>query len=185
MSGRLPRLPGVVATLDTAGEGYFVGVSVVLTNTPGTGEAVSVADQVRAFQFVLPFRAVVRKITTEVTTLEAGQLYNVAIFSADRNTLLVETGALTTASAAVIETSVTAVTLEPGVYWFAQTADTSTTVVFRTIGFGAVQINWLNAGSVEKGGVAANTSSSAVFPSTLGAISASTAKTPIAAVFSP
>ncbi|KKM05256.1 hypothetical protein LCGC14_1755980 [marine sediment metagenome] len=184
MANQLTRY-ATVASLLTAGEGSFFGYHVYPMTSANTGEPAAVIDEVRVFQTVLPFRAVVRQIVTEVTTLVAAQFYSVGIYRIDGNSLLVHTGAITTASAAVISTTVTAVTLEPGVYWFAQTADTTTTLTMRQVGAVTNSLAFQNAGSEIRSGTAANSSSSGVLPATLGTITASVSRFPVLALFAP
>ncbi len=184
MSGRLPRLPGVVASVDTAGEGYFIGVTINVGSTDG-GLIVSGVNQTWARQFVLPFRAKVSNIITEVTTAGAsGKKYGVGLYDKDKN-LLFKTAALDANSQTVqSDTLATSVTLEPGVYWLASTCDDAATG-FRVLttetdqSFGPVNENTV------RGGTAANASSAGVLPATLGTISANTSREVLFAVFEP
>ena len=124
MANQLTRY-ATVATVDTAGEGYFLGFYVHATAT--SGAVVVVADDIRATQFVLPFRATVNRILTEVTFAGgASSLYGVGIYNADGQTLLAETGALDANTIAKNETTITQITFEPGVYWFAWASDSGT-----------------------------------------------------------
>ena len=172
MSGRLPRLAGVVATVDTADQGYFFGGVVHWPTALTVGLAVGVNDQIRTIQFVLPFRAVVRRIALEISTLSVGDNLGVGLYDASGN-LILESGAISTTTTGVKTASITAVTLEPGVYFHAETAD-NTTVQIRKVSISSNVRNLLNAYATDKCGIAANTSTAGVLPATLGAITATT-----------
>ncbi len=182
MPGRLPRLPGVVATVDTAGEGYFVGGTVTFGNQLAA-LLVTAIDQVAVFQFVLPFRAKVAQISWWVTTGGgSGKKLGIGIYDANKN-LLLESGAVdgnTTGQAVV---SITAVTLEPGIYWLAATSDSATTQVV-TLEDSSTVGQILNK-TATLFGTAANAATAGVLPATLGTITAATTRAAIMAVFAP
>ena len=182
MSGRLPRLAGVVATVDTAGQGYFIAVTVTIP-TSASGVIVSAINQVRAFQFVLPFRAKVSKVATEVLTAGAsGKKFGLGLYDKDKN-LLLKTAALDANSQTVqSDTLATPVILEPGVYWFAQTSDDVATA-FRVVLVGTA-FNAPNA-NIARTGTAANNASAGVLPATLGTITGDTTRNPAIVMFEP
>ncbi len=184
MAGRLPRVTGATGAVTDTDIGYFVGVVINPYNPSGVGVIVTGVDQCRCVQFVLPFRAVVNQITTEVTTGGgASKKYGVGIYDRDSN-LLVETGALDANTTQVNNTSVTATTLEPGVYFLAWTADT-TTVQLRSLIFNtAIVANINSPATAKKIGTAANNGTNGVLPATLGTITAAIINSPYA-VFSP
>ena len=173
----------VMPTVDTADQGYFVGFSVFPVSLT-TQELIGSVNQVLAFQFVLPFRAIIRTITSEVTTSEASSLYAMGIYSIDGNTLLVDSGAISGASSGVKSVTITAVTLEPGVYWFAQTSNATATIIHRSLNVTGLA-GIINGGSQEKTILAGNASSSGVLPATLGSLTATTTRLPGVGVFSP
>ena len=174
MPGRLPRLPGVVASVDTAGEGYFFGATVHGTRQV-VGTIVGTIDNCRAWQFVLPFRATINRIQTEVTTGGgAGKKYGAGLYDSAKN-LVVETGALDANTTQVNITTVTEFTVEPGVYWVAGTSD-STTTQLRRFDF---ETTALNVATTPRAGIAANGGSAGVMPSTLGNISSAQSPPPI------
>ena len=184
MANQLTRY-ATVATVDTADQGYFFGVFIQHpTNVSSGATFVSVADQVDVFQFVLPFRVVVGNIVTEITGAGgAGKKYSVGLYSADGNTLLVHTGALAADATGILKTAISpTVTLEPGVYFFAQTTDDGATTATR-INVDAFAFDLLNEGSSTRFGNAANTSSAGVLPATLGTITPPASRNPIVAVF--
>ena len=92
MANQLTRY-ATVATVDTAAQGYFVGLEV-FAGEGSSGTILIGVNETRVYQFVLPFRAVVRNITTEVTTGgAAGKKYGAGLYDASKNRLL-HTGAL-------------------------------------------------------------------------------------------
>ena len=186
MTGRLPRLGGGgVAVVDTADQGYFCGGIVTASLALGVQEVTNIADRVHLFGFVLPFRAVVRKVATEVTTLEAASLYSVGIYNADGTSLLVDSGTFNGATTGIKQNTVTAVTLEPGPYLFAQTANTTTTLVVRIFAVGTALQGLVNGTDITTFSIAANTSSAGVLPATTGALTRNTDRQLTAAIFAP
>ena len=182
MSNQLTRY-ATVATVDTAGEGYFFGVSIALEDFDA-GTIINSTDQVIAWQFVLPFRAVVRQITSEITTGGgASKLYGVGLYDIAGNRLL-HTGALDANTTQILTTAITAVTLEPGIYWQAQTSDSATTAM-RTNPWGTLEQSLLNDSGAILTGKGANASSAGVLPATLGAVTAATVRKAAAVLFLP
>ncbi len=175
------------ATVDTADQGYFLAYVVHASVGVITNSFIGNVNDIFAYQFVLPFRVVVRRISWELTTGVNSSLSAVGLYSADGNSLLVHTGAVSTAIAdqGVISTVVTAVTIEPGIYFFAQTS-TSTSVIVRAVNVPTLTIDLIESGSTNPlVGIAANSSSSGVLPATLGTITASNARRPAHCVFRP
>ncbi|KKK56778.1 hypothetical protein LCGC14_3061140, partial [marine sediment metagenome] len=151
-----------------------------------TGPFSLINDGVYVWQFVLPFRSVVRNITWELLTGVDGSLSSMGLYSANRNRLL-HTGAVGTAIAdqGIQQTSITAVTLEPGVYFFAHTS-TSLNVDARAWNL-AVGV-WgpvMNSGSSRRIAIAANLSSGGVLPATLGNLTSQTNMNPPICLFEP
>ena len=181
MAGRLPRVTGAVGSVDTAGQGYFF--AVFISPTSASTQLLIATEEVRAVQFVLPFRATVNRIVTEVTTTGgSGKKYGLGLYSADGQTLLTETGALDANSATTNITTITQITFEPGVYWFAWTSD-STTVKLRG---GAVTsgVLILDTLTTKRSVVAGNSPSPAgVLPSSLGTMTTGSSTVPPFAVF--
>ena len=170
-----------VATVDTAGEGYFLPYWIHGTST--SSGVIVVADDVRAAQFILPFRATANRILTEVVTVGgAGKLYGVGIYDINKN-LLTETGALDANTVQFNETTITQITFEPGVYWFAWTSD-SGTVQLRN-GTAGNSASALNAMSTKRSAIAGNSPiSPGVLPAALGTTTtASTSSPPIAPMY--
>ncbi len=181
MANQLTRY-ATVATVDTAGEGFVLVPSIsphaltpILIGT--------IIDGTWAFQFVLPLRITFSKIITEIVVGgAAGKKYGVGIYDKDKN-LLVQTGAIDAQAVAINSTSVTAITLEPGVYWQAQTTDD---VAVQARGFSSTVVDvWdlANKNTTRSGTV--NASSAGVLPATLGTITKSTSRFPVAILLEP
>ncbi len=166
MPGRLPRLPGVVATVDTAGEGGFAGGLIYPMAATSGGLVFPAANTVFCLNMVLPFRCIVGQINSQVTTLQVGQFYGIGLYNMNGD-LVVRTPAISSTTTGVKNTSTTAtVTVEPAPYWFCWSADDAT-----------VQLQRLNlSGFIRSSDVgqilfsAANASSAGVLPATLGTL---------------
>ena len=187
MAGRLPRVTGAVGAVDTVDQGYFFGYTIQEPTTKSTGALVATNNKVRIYKFVLTFRATVGKIAWELETGVNSSKSGIGLYNVDGTTRLVHTGGIDTqiADQGVIQTSVTAVTLEPGVYTLALTS-TSTSVIARVINLTGNGMNLVNEGAtLPSFGIAANSSSSGVLPATLGVITDSTAINPAMVVFKP
>ena len=183
MSGRLPRLSGVVATVDTAHQGYFIG-GVVFPQMLGAMEPADAANRVHLLSFVLPFRAAVGRVITYVIVSEAASLYSVGIYRPDGSELLIDSGTFNGATTGIKQNVIAAGTLEPGPYLFAQTANTTATLQCRTSDWANVQ-EILNGTDREHSVIGANASSSGVLPATTGAFTRNPNRDPMAAVFAP
>ena len=171
MAGRLPRVTGATGVVDTAGEGGFLG-GIIYPNSASVGtETLASANDVMTYQFVLPFRAIVRNIIFEVFTLESAKFAGFGIYDVTGNRL-VHTGAVSVAGTGRKSTSVTAVTLEPGVYVIAWTADGTTFAYLTALNITTGTLGSFWNQNATRIGKAANASSSGVLPATLGAISA-------------
>jgi len=167
MSNQYTRY-ATVAMVDTAGGG---GVFLVTIFPPASshGGTTGTLNLVAVAQFVLPFRVVVRNITFSVAVLEVGKFAGLGIYSVARNRL-VHSGAVSVATTGIKTASVTAVTLEPGVYFFAWTLDGLTAslnaVPNLTQGTTAV----IASEVATRFGFATNVSVAGVLPATLGGI---------------
>lgn len=159
---------GPVADVFTAGRGGFFGGTINLPPVGVNTAVLSAANQVRVYEFVLPFNTLVRKLAFNVTTLFAGGNCGVGIYSAAGN-LLVNSGAVSTASTGnKTATLATPVLLTPGTYFLAWTGDNTT---FTLLGFTVGSLEGLmRANNANRNGIAANASSGGVLPATLGAI---------------
>lgn len=158
----------------------FWGSALFTPSSFTTSIMAGLSNQVRVARIFLPCRTTIRRIVFEVTTASAGGFCSVGIYSADGNTRLLHTGAVATDTTGVKNISITPVTLDPGVYWLAWTADnTIAQARFLTLGTNAATIE--NTVAARRGS-AANASSAGVLPTTLGTITAASI-TAIAAFF--
>ena len=186
MANQLTRY-ATVATVDTADQGYFFGYLVFDAGTKANASLADSNNRVWTYQFVLPFRAIVRKIVFELITGVDASDSSFGLYNFDGTSLLVHTGAVSTdiADQGIIETAVTAVTLEPGIYVFVQTSS-SISVQAKVWNIGNQAYAMMNAGATRPFvGFAANASSSGALPATLGTITASTARNPSIVGFLP
>lgn len=179
---------GSGVSFSTAGQGFFWsnGKTEIpaATISSSSNPLVHIANQVLVFQFTLLASYTIRNIgITSPSGVSVGYHASFGIYDASGNKLI-DTGVLSSANMGGFggyAFSITPVTLSPGVYYFAQTADATTSLWYGIQQTGAgVSIffpTW-NGASVGGGGtfsllggVAANASSAGVLPSTLGTIS--------------
>lgn len=178
-------IPVVVSTADL---GYFVGVSIWPIHSTTTNTAVFSANQVKVWQFVLPFPATIGRITFDVVTPSgtcAGTCSaQLGLWTSDLATVAIATGVMTSGgtpninSTAVLSLSVSAVTLNSGVYNLVLTTD-STVLVLRGMSPPSQQINQLNAQTIDKWGTCANAGAAGALPASCGTVTASTAVPPL------
>src|SRR3990167_5729526 len=166
-----------IAIVDTAGAGGFWVPGVFVPEDVATASAFSgSANAIRACQFVLPFRATVGKVTIECTTLQAATIATVGIYDSS-GTKLIDSGTFDVSSTGFKQNSFTAVTLQPGVYYFAWSADGTTAagrhvVVSLTSSAGS----FMNQGTASRRvNGTANAMAGGVLPTTLGALTDSAA----------
>jgi Collagen triple helix repeat (20 copies) len=154
--------------LSTPGQGGFFGGTV--TPVPASFTApFRRANALRVYQFVLPFGTTVRNITSGVSTVFAGGNFDTCLYSADGQTLLAHTGAVSTSSPVDLTHPVTPVTLTPGVYWLAWTTDNTTAQFDAADAHGD---NFANLSKIQvRIGEAANSGSGGVCPSSMGPLS--------------
>lgn len=181
VSGVLPAANGGIANVSVADQGYMFGGFPGGLTTVTNATIVSAANQTRAIQFVLPYQITITKITWDVAA-GAGDTVSFGIYSADRSTKLVDSGATVTAGT-IQSVTIGSVTLPAGVYWFAwtQTGTPTTTLV-----------NWnnvnrdlyLNGNTAKKVGTG-TASTAGALPGSLGTISAATITSFPMVVFEP
>jgi hypothetical protein len=141
----------------------------------------SPANTVRVFRVTLPYQVAVSKVVVNVTGAIAASAGDVGIYSSSGNRLTYTNAGLNTATSGALTANLVggAVTLTPGVYYFAQ-CDTSASVTMT--GTPAIP----NTSMVPTGwGNAANLCTSGALPATLGVITNSTAAVPVVADFQP
>ena len=175
-TGRVTITASGGATFTTAGQGGFFGAGLLnplpyYTNTSTMTSALisSVANQVNVFQFMLLYNITITKITVRCTTGVGGKHANFGIYSAAGAKLL-DSGAFDFGTSTTTRNvTITPVSLTPGVYFFAQSADDSgcTTPGLQPFSGPLVDMINLNATRI---GQAANSTAGGVMPATLGAI---------------
>jgi|SRR5579872_1915917 len=182
-SGALEITANGGADLGNPGFGYFMGTGIVEDVIPvlsvcSTSETIiTTPDEVRVQQFVLESTWVISAVGVTITGTDASQTCTFGIYSAAGNKL-VDSGAFSAVSMGYLENTLgSPVTLPPGVYYFAQSATGSNP---RVPGIGTnIQsslIGMLN-GTNTYNGIAANSASGGVLPSTLGVLTPTTQAT--------
>lgn len=176
-----------VPVVNTSGRGFFISAGLLSAQGYATNTApvVGSANAVRVTQFVLPARITISKITIKPAAILASSTITVGIYSADGNTKLIDSGTFNGGSASVQTNTIVPVTLNPGVYNFAQSASSSSTLTVVCLANDANSIgSSLLNNNVVRTGNAANSATAGVLPSTLGTIT-SIAVNLVAAVFEP
>ena len=159
-----------VATIDTAGAGGFFAPTIfVPEDTANASTLAGSANAIRACQFVLPFRATVSKVTIECTTLQAATIATVGIYDSS-SSKVIDSGTFDVSSTGFKQNSFTAVTLEPGVYYFAWSADGTTAAGRHTaVSLGSSAGTFMNQGTASRRINGTTTSmAGGVLPSSLG-----------------
>lgn len=177
-------------TFGTAGYGGFFSAGFPLNNLyqPNTsGYAITDNNnQVNVYQFALSAEWVIRRISAYVNTASgSGGTASFGIYSYS-GAKLIDSGGLPWTSAtqgSAQSVAITAVTLPPGVYYFAQSAS-SVTFEAQGWGLGSQALdNMVNAFGSVKVGQAANPAVGGVLPATLGTITADSLYVNMSAVF--
>jgi hypothetical protein len=170
---------------NSSGIGGFWGVFINIPITYQAGGSVVInANEVWVFQFVLPFKVQIGKVSFRVANGSAASFGDLGIYSS-AGSLLANTGGFSTVASNTTSTaslSGAPITLNAGIYYFAQTDSTNlvTMVAANTAGGpGAIIVN----GGSKTWGTAANASTAGVLPATLGVITSSSNNNPICAYF--
>jgi hypothetical protein len=169
--------------MNSAGIGGFIGVQIWPAPLGGGGfvnSIVPVANQVRVYQFILPFAVTIGKVSISVVFNNAGTA-DVGIYSVAGVRLVYTNGGFNTGLGVNLTANIVGgtVILPAGFYYLAQTA---TTTVAQT----DVLALSLSVGENLNGnrtGIAANAANSGVLPATLGTITNDVTQPPIAAYF--
>lgn len=171
----------------TPGIGYFWGLFIQPPVTTIAATAVGMANQVVAYQFVLPYSITVGHVTIQVNKGAASSTVNVGIYDSN-GTLLVDSGAFDTVpgTTALSKALPSSVALSPGVYYFAQSASAPASdglklVTAPVAGEGMMN----NVGAAVRVAIAASSASGGALPSTLGALTANKAQNAVLALFEP
>lgn len=189
VSGILPASKGGVANVVTATQGHFFGQGVWDNTVSGTATIISPtgANNVLVFEFILPFRTTVRKVVfTNGTTVTAAATASFGIYDRAGN-LLIDSGAFSTAVASltVSNTLGAAVTLDAGVYYFAQACTNATNNAAGQIMYPSAAIILFTKNVAARCGLATNAYNGTALPATLGAIAGFTNRGPVAVLFEP
>lgn len=167
------------APLETADQGYLLLPSVGIVFRGSSQAIVGSNNQVRAVQFVLPFRLKVADIQIRVTTAFAERIVGIGIYSADGNTRELQSGAISVATTGLKKATLgTPVTLDPGPYWYAWTTDFTGVKLHGTLADSAFDA--LFDDTNPQRGNAANAGNNGVLPATLGAITHASFSAPFA-----
>jgi len=174
----------MVLTVDSAqtlGVKWALPYSTLLTGTtgaillpgilPASGNlAVGSANEVRVYKFHVSQAIVIASVHFVLSTGNAGTFCSMGVYSADGNTLEISTGAIATDSTGLKSTTLgAAVTLLPGMFWLAWTANHTTPTCRGTTAWNSTDDADINAGTVFMG-AAANASSAGVLPAALGTV---------------
>ena len=169
-----------------AGSGGYLflpfGTAFQLFSATGTTPTVS-GGVVRCGMFDVAKTFTFTHATVNVVATSNGNNEFLAIYSADKNTLIRQMNVVLTASTGIYTFAVTSTTLTPGSYWLAFSADNSTSTLRGTPAASATPLNILNGSTGGAGPYlgfsTSNTESGGVMPSSLGAITANNAILPI------
>ncbi len=161
-----------VPVISTAGQGWFLGPGLTGGNLANAtaGALVISGNDVTAVQFILHEVWTIRHVTYAAAVAGAGgSTISIGIYSADKSTKLLE--AIFDGTNIAAQSVSVNVTLQPGVYYYAWSASTQTTLTGYTIpNFGVttgqVWRSFLNNVAV-KWGLSSNTAGSSPVPGTL------------------
>lgn len=187
-TGVLPSANGGFLKVSTAGQGYFISAGIIsgpegyATNTTAV---IGSAQAVNVVQFTLPVAMTVSHITVKTGTGLAASTVTVGVYSADGTTKLIDSGTFaTTSTGAFLTNTITPVTLNPGVYFFAQSASSSSTLTMVSLANDSNSLSNIINHQASRAGTAANSATSGVLPGSLGTITASAVNATVA-IFEP
>lgn len=154
---------------------FFIGPGITTNPASTTSAAVNpinANNAIQVFSFVLVGSITVSNVSVSFTNGSGGRVAAFGIYSMAGN-LLLDSGALSAASAIVVSNTITPVVLPAGTYYFAQTSN-STGTQFQ--GLSAQAQHFLDMGNVtvDRAALATNTYNGTTLPATLGALSALT-----------
>jgi hypothetical protein len=170
--------------ISTAGQGYMISAGIFqpiesIVRTIGSSWCNN-PNVVFCIQFNLPIAISISKISIYVQAVALGHFAGFGVYSADGNTLWIDSGPMSVASAGIVTTTLSAqVQLLAGVtYIWAQTADTTTASLTTCSSLSANDAALMNANaSFPRISTAANASVAGQLPSSLGALTAVTPAT--------
>ncbi|HTD23739.1 MAG TPA: hypothetical protein VK738_13860 [Terriglobales bacterium] len=169
-----------ILPLNSSGVGGFWPVSIAMpSNYQSGGNMVNNSNDVWVYQFFLPFKVQIGKVSYRIANGVAASTGDLGIFDIFGNRLAY-TGGFTTANSNTTSTTSllgSPITLNAGFYYFAQTNSSNiVTIVAANIAGGPGSI--VISGGSKTWGTAANASSGGVLPATLGTITSSTLANP-------
>jgi hypothetical protein len=164
------------ASFSTPGQGYFFGPGIFLplSEIPRTQGASwsPTNNQVSVIQFTTDCSFQVSKITMSVIGNALGKFAGFGIYSADGNTKIVDSAAMSVNANGLITASITPVLFGPGTFNYAQTSDSTTASIYLSPSVSTNDSNFMNANvAAPRYAVAANASVAGQLPATLGALS--------------
>jgi hypothetical protein len=183
-SGRLDKgwQPVLVGTVD---QGYFFPVTIQVPQSSGA-TTVFTANNMRVWQYVLPFAVTVNQMSFEVVaTSGTGTSLGLGIWDASCSNLVLNSGVMTAGGSpdinvAGVKTKTISggpVTLNPGVYFLAMTTD-STTLTLRSTSIPSQAISMLNAQTNKKFAQGGNNGSAGTFPAACGSLTTAASNQP-------
>jgi hypothetical protein len=183
-SGRLDKgwQPVLVGTVD---QGYFFPVTIQAPQSSGATNTFG-ANNVRVWQYVLPFAVTVNQMSFEVVaTSGTGTSLGLGIWDASCSNLVLNSGVMTAGggpdiNVAGVKTKTISggpVTLNPGVYWLAMTTD-STSLTLRSTSLPSQAISMLNAQTNKKFAQGGNNGSAGAFPASCGSLTVAASNQP-------
>lgn len=171
--------------LNTADKGYFISAGILggLNVATQSGAVVTNPNDVRVIHFYLATSLKVGHVSITVAAAGAvGSTVAVGIYDANGNKLL-DSGTFIGGSATTQTLAIPMFSLNPGIYFFAQSASTPTTLTTQNITSSSNITALLNSQTVKKWGTCANSATGAgVLPTVCGSITA-LGYNPVAAVF--
>jgi hypothetical protein len=154
--------------LNISGIGGFWAVAIFATGWEQLGLQISAANEVRVQQFILPFRAQIGRVSC-AGPASASIPSDLGIYDSNGNRLAYTGGFSTSVSVPLtIPLQNAPITLNAGVYYFAQTCASASLFMTHIFDNGSGAI--ANTGGSKIRGVATNSSSSGVLPITLGGV---------------
>lgn len=170
MSNSLTTGNAAVSILGTNRLGYW------LPTMPGQlggtwGVAAGNVNKVFGMPVMIPSRMSIAQFIIDVTTLSAGNNVGVGLYDTSGNKVVIS-GALSTTTTGVKTSTVTAVAVEPGLYFYCWNVTSATPRLNAIQGQTSQTLPWLMFANMTRNFfTAANAASGGVLPNTLGALS--------------
>lgn len=180
--------PSYGSNVNTSGIGYFWGGIMPGFNLTAPANAARTANQVLFYLFYLPFTMTVTKVSIFVNAVSASgsQFASAGIYGTDGSTIKIDSGTFnvsTGQSTGNRTNTITAVTLQPGFYFYAFTTN-SADATFAAWASANTPEGLMNNGTSKRTGTA-TASSAGVMNSTIGTLAANTGIPNVCALFEP